>query len=681
MVTLRSSISSLDRQMNKPATWIEVHLDQTENEILVSARGSRNEQTAARNLGIDRDVLARVGLAVEKAARRHRALETGVIEDAHRIRAALLAGDVGTLFDRLREAASGPLLVRFMVGHRELQAMTWEALCIEGEALGFWGVATNLLPVRGVISTDPWQPREVRGAVKVLVIAPNGDAGVETLKQALAARTSTGEMEWLEPIVGEAARINSFPEQLRSRPAPHVIHFLGHGAIMNGVPSVRMADDDGEEKWLAAELLASHFAAGFSSTLRLVVLEVCEGARPSEFGSAAEILAKKGADAVVAFSWPVTADTARTCSTEFYRVLAGSNEAGNVAIATNAARRMILSAHENSAEALSPVLYLRGPNGQIFDFNARKPTPALAPTHTRGPAQPIAIPPSLTRIIRAPFSLVLGDRWQDEREARLKFRSKLHNELRQASISLPEGLPMGTVAQWFALHRGPAKLGTEFQKSFQATMTPPAIVSAIARWLGPGVHTTLLRNSWLESSLAAEQPTRTIYVIQPDDDKALFMRRQAHADDWEDLDILPKNLNINEDIVVLRPYRGYTLYNTYVRPLLTEDEYHLRLRELWETKIMPADLANAMLRVLAYRPALILGLSMLTAHHRMLLHNLFVDGIPRESVAVIDPQDQESALWRSGGGLPGARRDIDIVETAEQALSGILQSMPKEAAQ
>jgi hypothetical protein len=70
---------------------------------------------------------------------------------------------------------------------------------------------------------------------------------------------------------------------------------------MQGRPALRVADDeDGEEVWITAEALARELSASFYDELRLVILEACEGAKAGALGSAAEILAKAGADAVVA---------------------------------------------------------------------------------------------------------------------------------------------------------------------------------------------------------------------------------------------------------------------------------------------------------------------------------------------------------------------------------------------
>src|SRR5262249_36039125 len=149
-------------------------------------------------------------------------------------------------------------------------------------------------------------------------------------------------------------------DRLRRGKTPHIVHFLGHGGVdMSGKPVLRLADDeDGEEVWLTAEALGRELSASFCEELRLVILECCEGAKAGVFGSAAEVLAKAGADAVVAHLWPVKAEVARTCSTEIYRSLTEAERGkGDVGASVAAARRTLLA---QSAEAFSPILYLRG---------------------------------------------------------------------------------------------------------------------------------------------------------------------------------------------------------------------------------------------------------------------------------------------------------------------------------
>ncbi|WP_437954052.1 CHAT domain-containing protein [Sorangium sp. So ce296] len=117
-------------------------------------------------------------------------------------------------------------------------------------------------------------------------------------------------------------------EQLRRSKSPHVVHFLGHGTVApDGRPMLRLADDDGEEAWISAGALAQELSASFGEDLRLVVLEACEGAAPGAFGSAAEILARAGANAVVAHLPPPIASIptcAASTSTRTTTTLAGA---------------------------------------------------------------------------------------------------------------------------------------------------------------------------------------------------------------------------------------------------------------------------------------------------------------------------------------------------------------------
>ena len=125
-------------------------------------------------------------------------------------------------------------------------------------------------------------------------------------------------------------------DRLRREPLPHVLHFLGHGSVVDDKPVLGFVDADGEATWLPVELLAQQLKAGFRGVLRLIVLEACEGARPGAFATAAETLARAGADAVVAHLSTVKVDVARACSEHLYRALAGSDHAkGDVAVALN----------------------------------------------------------------------------------------------------------------------------------------------------------------------------------------------------------------------------------------------------------------------------------------------------------------------------------------------------------
>jgi len=360
-----------------PAAWIEICLDRYGDVIRITARGSRGEQIAPRSLGERQTAPQMLQLAsrVEKAAAYSQSLSAELLADVRGLERALLNDKIESMVSQLRAVGNGKLLVRFMVFDSELQTVPWEAACKSDETLGFWASAPDLLPIRGVTSSEPWLPHPIQGAVRIQAIAVDGSDGIALLESALHSRIEAGDIEWLEPIRSIATRPEHLFGRLRRGSIPHVIHFIGHGGVKDGVPVLQFGgESEDEECWIPVDLFAQQLRAICGDALRLVILESCEGARSTAFASAAEILARAGAGAVVAHLWPVKADVARTFSTELYRALTAPNAyAGNIAAAVNEGRRMILSSFGGSAEAFSPVVYLRDMDGIIFDFSERLP--------------------------------------------------------------------------------------------------------------------------------------------------------------------------------------------------------------------------------------------------------------------------------------------------------------------
>jgi len=277
--------------------WLEIDVEANGEEVRVGGRGSRGERPSARTLAPDQglDALQTFANKVGRAVRAGKALDPLLIEAAQAIHGEVFKGDLRDVIVRMSEATKeGRLLVRLFIHDRSLQAVPWEALCRAGTTEGFLGTDPKMLVARGVSSPDPWQPREVRGAVRVLAIAPGSDErALIALREALGPSIDAGEVEWLDPIAGPEISPRALYDRLRRGKTPHIVHFLGHGGIdMSGRPSLRMADDeDGEEVWITAEALARELSASFCEDLRLVILEACEGAKAGALGSAAEIVA------------------------------------------------------------------------------------------------------------------------------------------------------------------------------------------------------------------------------------------------------------------------------------------------------------------------------------------------------------------------------------------------------
>jgi len=421
--------------------WLELELDTSGDEVRVSARGSRGERPPAHAISPEqgKEALQAFANKVGRAVRGGKSLDPAAVSDSQALHQEVFKGELRDVLVRLGEASKGgPLLVRLFARDRALQTIPWEALCRPGTSEGFLGTDPRVLFARGVTSSEPWEPREVKGAVRLLVIAPGTDErALGVLREALAPSIDAGEVEWLDPIAGPEISARILFDRLRRGKSPHVVHWLGHGGVdLSGKPVLRVADDeDGEEAWITAEALGRELSASFCEELRLLILEACEGAKAGALGSAAEILTRAGADAVVAHLWPVKADVARACSTEIYRALTGAERGqGDIGASVAAARRTLLS---QSAEAFSPILYLRGADSVVFNFQGRRVARPGKKSRSR------ALAPALQALLERPFTMVLGD-LEDDRAA---LQQELEQFMQETGEPATEGMSLSALTQ------------------------------------------------------------------------------------------------------------------------------------------------------------------------------------------------------------------------------------------
>jgi hypothetical protein len=654
--------------------WLDIELESDNERLRLSARGCRGERPPPHQLLPEKGAfnLQTFTNKVARAVRFGKTLEPDIVNYAHALHQDFFQGELRDVLARLVEATKdGRVLVRLFMNHRDLQAIPWEALCKPGTAEGFLGVDPKLLVARGVLSQDPWEPRAVRGAVRVLVIVPGSEEhAIAALFDALGPSIQSGEVEWLDPIAGDSISAQVLFNRLRSGKSPHVVHFIGHGGVdLQGRPTLRLADDeDGEERWITAESLARELQSSFMEDLRLVVLESCEGAKAGVFGSAGEILCKAGADAVVAYLWPVKADTARRVSTELYRTLTGvERTTGDIGAAITAARSTLLT---DSAEAFSPVLYLRASESVLFNFKNRKVTQP----RNKGKSKRLA--PALQHILEKPFTLVLGDNQED----RSSLKKDIEQFLTDQGDTLPTNLPLSAIMQQCVMRYGIDVLHSIFQSSMMEQMrgpTPP-FVEAMGQIVPAGVHITLLWQPHLERAIAAAQPQKTIYAIQPSlrsSGKARVLKRAAGTNAWKMEAGMPGRLDFDNDILVLRIYGGYSpeARPIFSQPLLTEDDHLFSLKNLgWIEELLSQPRT---------RPGLLAGLTVRKWRHRMLLRWLYDERPPpKDSLAIVSPgtDPAEAGIWDSGGWLDGAGHVSVVTEDlgtlAPLVLEAVLQN-------
>jgi len=163
----------------------------------------------------------------------------------------------------------------------------------------------------------------------------------------------------------EAGTLAALQRPLRLREY-HVLHFIGHGGWDEDAQDGALALEGADRK---ARLVTGRdlglMIRGGRRSLRLVVLNACEGARSARddpFGGVAQALVRQGIPAVIAMQFEISDPAALVFSQSFYQAIADGLP---VDVATLEARRAMF-AEGNEVEWATPVLYLRSPDGQVF---------------------------------------------------------------------------------------------------------------------------------------------------------------------------------------------------------------------------------------------------------------------------------------------------------------------------
>jgi hypothetical protein len=172
------------------------------------------------------------------------------------------------------------------------------------------------------------------------------------------------QITWLED-----ATLRVLQQELQRGPY-HVFHFVGHGVYDSAVgESVLLFEDENERGRTVSgsqlgTILADH------RSLRLAVLNACEGARTSRddpFAGVAASLVQYELPAVIAMQFEITDVAAITFAEELYRALVN----GLPIDAALAEARKAIFADGNDIEWATPVLFMRAKDGRLFDLAER----------------------------------------------------------------------------------------------------------------------------------------------------------------------------------------------------------------------------------------------------------------------------------------------------------------------
>ncbi len=318
---------------------------------------------------------------------------------------ALLAGEVGSAYDRARTAAydreRGLRLTLSLAAAPALLSVPWELMYRRPR---FLANQRRTPFVRHLDVPVGAEPPAIVGPVRVLgVIASPDDctpldvaAERHRVEQAVAPVVEAGRavLDWLDPATPRRLR-----EALRDG-TYHVLHFVGHSDFTDAGQGVLYLEDGSGGHALLDDTALANLLAD-QSTLRLVVLNSCEGARTTltdPFAGVATTLVQLGVPAVVAMQFEISDAAAILFAEELYTNLIGRQSPIDVAVAE--ARKAIFI-EQGTIEWATPVLFMADPDAELFRFAepdaapvSDTPAAALAPP----PPPPVSAPPAAAMV-------------------------------------------------------------------------------------------------------------------------------------------------------------------------------------------------------------------------------------------------------------------------------------------
>lgn len=286
---------------------------------------------------------------------------------------AVFGGEVrGCLRSSLDEASrqGAGLRIRLRLAETpELADLPWEYLY--NPALNRFLVLSVETPlVRYLNLPERIRPLGVKPPLRVLVMisSPSDHPPLDVELEWARLKEALGDLEQRGLValerMGEATLV-TLQRRLR-REEYHIFHFIGHGGFDERAQDGILLLED-EARWgcpVSGQYLGTLLHD--ERTLRLAVLNACEGARTSRtdpFAGTAQSLVQQGIPAVIAMRFEITDKAAITLAHEFYAALAD----GYPVDSALAEARKAIFAQGNDVEWGKPVLYLRSPDGCIFD--------------------------------------------------------------------------------------------------------------------------------------------------------------------------------------------------------------------------------------------------------------------------------------------------------------------------
>ena len=273
-----------------------------------------------------------------------------------------------------RHSASG-LRVRLRLSEApELMALPWEYLFDPAQDR-FLALSAETTLVHYLDLPRKAAPLSVTLPVHILVVVAtpvdlpwlNSDQEWRVLQEAMRHLIKTGAVT-LERL--DMASLQDLQARLRTR-SYHVMHFIGHGAFSedDGQGALMFCRQDGRAVAVTARDLA--LVVSDIPSLRLVVLNGCQGSRVSRtdpFSGVAQTLVRQGTPAVLAMHAEISDQAAIALTREFYAALTN----GQPVDAALAEARKAIATQLHSLEWGVPRLVMHITDGRLWQVHASR---------------------------------------------------------------------------------------------------------------------------------------------------------------------------------------------------------------------------------------------------------------------------------------------------------------------
>jgi hypothetical protein len=280
----------------------------------------------------------------------------------------------GSLNEVFRQDAGLRLRLR-LKDTPELAELPWEFL-FDPSANRFLNLTPDTTVIRYVDLPVPVRPLTVKPPIKVLAMISSPREFPPLDVEGEWGRLQTALEDLQNRGLVTLTRLPSATLAGLQRPLRlheyHIFHFIGHGGFDEQSQDGALALEDGQGR---VDLVSGPDLGVMLSdhrSLRLIILNACEGARgsPSDpFAGVAQGLVQQGIPAVIAMQFEITDKAAITLSEQLYAAIAD----GYPVDAALAESRRAIFASGNDVEWATPVLYMRSPNGRLFKVASPSP--------------------------------------------------------------------------------------------------------------------------------------------------------------------------------------------------------------------------------------------------------------------------------------------------------------------